>query len=224
MGPTLLPTPLSPACGPASRYLAPGVSPLVTRRLARGYVARRSRRCRIVTVAGSGPKTCPLPPCNPRPWGCAALQCRSRVRQGASALAAATGVRLSGLHDGGYCGLQRAGFRIALAGASLCRSSTCGILPPDRSCLVFPQGIGRRSFEAVPFAFDKGRMRARTESAQAGGVRLIHFWRKGQWTRLDKSTARRKGAVGAPYLRSRWARRRRRSALSLMKPAASFWS
>ena len=91
MGPALLPTPLSPACGPASRYLAPGVSPLATRRSARGYVARRSRRCRIVLVAGSGPKTCPLPPRNPRPWGCAALQCRSRFCQGATALAAATG-------------------------------------------------------------------------------------------------------------------------------------
>lgn len=81
--------------------------------------------------------------------------------------------------------------------------------------------------------FDEGRMRRQTESGKTGSVALIHFWRKGQWTRVDKSTPHRKppgcsakSRVGGPdqRRRSRWARRRRRRALSLMKPAASFWS
>lgn len=50
MGPALLPTPLSPACGSPRGCLAPGVSPFASRPcspVTSGYVARRSRRCRI---------------------------------------------------------------------------------------------------------------------------------------------------------------------------------
>ena len=53
MGPALLPTPLSPACGlrDESQCLTPGVSLLSAGRSPRHirYVARRSRRCRIAS-------------------------------------------------------------------------------------------------------------------------------------------------------------------------------
>lgn len=52
MGPALLPTPLSPACGPLPKEacLTPGAWP----QTGCGSLARRSRRCRMCLVAGSG--------------------------------------------------------------------------------------------------------------------------------------------------------------------------
>jgi hypothetical protein len=50
---------------------------------------------------------------------------------------------------------------------------------------------------------------------------LIHFRAQCQWTAVDNSTLRRKRR---DYPRSRCASSRKRSALSLMNPAASCWS
>ena len=70
---------------------------------------------------------------------------------------------------------------------------------------------------------------------QARDRPVIHFRLECQWTRVDNSTVRRSAGGLSPfvprlvpkrpaYLRSRWARSRSRSALSLMNPAASCWS
>ena len=50
------------------------------------------------------------------------------------------------------------------------------------------------------------------------GKALIHCQQIQRWTGVDNSTLRRR------TYRSRWANNRRRRALSLMKPSASFWS
>lgn len=71
-----------------------------------------------------------------------------------------------------------------------------------------------RSSEKLSCLSDDLRLRSITES----GKLLIHCRQIQRWTEVDNSTLRRR------IYRSRCANRRRRRALSLMKPSASFWS
>lgn len=60
---------------------------------------------------------------------------------------------------------------------------------------------------------------------QVGKPAVIHFPQISLWTRVDKSTACRKvSQPSQPAVLSRCASSRSRSALSRMKPCASFWS
>jgi hypothetical protein len=80
--------------------------------------------------------------------------------------------------------------------------------------------LPRPSEEPIP-ALDVWRMRLRTESGKSEPADLSTFARK---ARGQGWITQPFGAKGVIYPRSRLASRRRRRALSLMKPSASCWS
>jgi hypothetical protein len=85
----------------------------------------------------------------------------------------------------------------------------------DLRRLAFNQEMGSAPFRCLESA---------TEAAirQADKPALIHCPPISLWRAVDKSSFRRKSR--ASNYRSRWASKRKRSALSLMNPSASFWS
>ena len=135
-----------------------------------------------------------------------------------------TSGRLPVSADGGWCSEERSGPL----------SSSANGLPSRRLRLGISFGIGRRSVGRSVFTFDVLRMRAGTESDKGARCDLstLATIASGQgWI------SQRPGAFAgniilrlfskaraATYFRSRFASSRRRRALSLMKPAASFWS
>lgn len=125
------------------RYFASGVSPQASC----GYVARRSRRCRIVFWLGLVSRTYPLPLSDPRPVLLRLLpQAVTRYARG-SAYPSATGFARP-VFPGGDCCL---GSTYPIFGLPLrvFRSSSllhAGLSQPRRSLLVPKFRIGRRSF------------------------------------------------------------------------------
>lgn len=199
MGPALLPTPLSPPCGPCQELWGPGQGAwrlAHCRGQARSTLARHSRRCRIVGLAGYDcailrPSAYPLP--------------SFRTETGASqaAYSGTAGARGHGRSSAaGYA--FRPFRRLTLGGlAWLVFGLPLRVLPfsgpPFRGICrgVFglsgpPCGSAGDPWEKPFHAADKWRMRQASESGNMRKVALIHFCHKRQWTRVDKSTARRR--------------------------------
>jgi hypothetical protein len=231
---------LSPACGPSVRrklyawhFQSAGTS--LERVALRGPDVARA----VAPVpdwpdrARSDPKISPSPsPPHPRP----ARPC------GTSSAAPASRAAVHGQHrcrqNEPALSDTRAGYRsprVALrrsAAFAWCAVSPAGIVPTVICCC-------RAGRQATGALVQRLRCRWREnapapESEQYQVRPLIHQAEECQWTSVDKSSARR-GAqdcfssvarLSRRLLqeRSRWASRRRRRALSLMKPAASFWS
>ena len=99
-----------------------------------------------------------------------------------------------------------------------------GQVPPRHPSLKFSRSIRPLGFQVrkgfAPFRCPEG---ASAEAIrQAGKHPVFHFPQISLWTRVDKSPFRRKHRK-RNYL-SRFANKRSRRALSLMKPSASVWS
>ena len=174
---------------PLGERLTPGVSPVVrSGDRSAGYVARRSRRCRIVRWPGVVTRTCPLPLFDPRPvgWsavssGCASIRRLVRVHR-QRAMSGLSNVRsLRGI--GGW----RAVFRRTVRSSFLLRkrlavaSIASRYLFRDRQAI---RGKVRLHFRCLEDA-------RRDRVGQGRTLRLIHFGHNCQWRRVDKSTARR---------------------------------
>ena len=190
MGPALLPTPLSPACG-FRRTLYAWRFTAAPR--GGGYVARRSRRCRFRRGPGMIRRPFPRRPAVPRPI-LLARPLMVRTMRGIAVLSKPAGK--SGLPTArlrGFNGLEVAASEDALAFIP----PPCGISPSRREWfqnLFFFQGVTPSIRRANP------RSRC-LENAPPGRVgqgqtgRLIHFRRDCQWTRVDKSTVRREREI-----------------------------
>lgn len=131
--------------------------------------------------------------------------------------------------------------RGSVSSTSCIRPKSSAIRPRDPRGQVLPRHSGLEiPLEIRPLGPHSGLASApfrlleaapRRPIRQAGKSRVFHFPPKSLWTRVDNSTAHRKiakfaifGASLCECYRSRRANSRNRSALSLMKPSASFWS
>ena len=190
-------------------------------------IARRSRRCRV-RQGLSKPRGLVLTARRLRGWF---------RRPGPRTVFACPKVLRTPRHQAGNSGLSDiAPSRLHRFEMEVCRSRP-DLIPP-------PRGISpsRRAGSKIPSSSPafrplsrKGQSpsrclegASRRRFGQARDRPVIHFPAECQWTRVDNPTARRNcrklSAIRLNHPRSRCARRRRRSALSLMKPAASCWS
>lgn len=169
-----------------------------------GTLARRSRRCR--SAGGWGwcrHRSLAVPAVRDRGRPSRHLK-RPRLCQGALALPSVAGPgAIRPFASGGAQCDALSGFGMALAGGSLCPTgfALCFTFASTRfrelAVALDRQGVPSLRFRALS-RFDVRRMRAPDESGKTGRVALIHFWHKGQWTRVDKSTLHRKpGGCGA---------------------------
>jgi hypothetical protein len=215
MGPALLPTPLSPACGFRGTLYARRFTAALRRRLCRPALAPVP----VPSGAGYDPRIFPLPPGGSAVGFVARLlmvrQCgalplyRSRPAIPACrlrALAASTVCKLQHPKMPWLSSLHRAAPRHRVERGSKISSSF--------------RVLSRPSEEPIP-ALDVWRMRLRTESGKSEPADLSTFARNASG---QEGISQRFAANGAIYPRSRLARRRRRRAFSLMKPSASCWS
>ena len=186
MGPALLPTPLSPACG-FRRTLYAWRFTAAPR--GGGYVARRSRRCRFRRGPGMIRRPFPRRTAVPRPI-LLARPLMVRTMRGIAVLSKPAGK--SGLPTArlrGFNGLEVAASEDALAFIP----PPCGISPSRREWfqnLFFFQGVTPSIRRANP----RSRCLENAPPDRVGQGRtgrLIHFRRESQWTRVDKSTVRR---------------------------------
>lgn len=233
MGPALRPTPLSPACGPRRalyawrlQYCPKAASLSPGARAGAGSaghraIARTSPELPCGTVTGSHPSLPRAVRLRPK----TRLHHRHGLRK--SGLVDFAPSRLHGLEK--VCTLANLGaFRPSLYRAAFRRRIEAvpkSLLRrrPFSLCLgrANPR-IDKRKMPALP---DSGNGRTRHLSTPAGNA-------SGQeWISQRPAANRRNfplqccvGGPQAPPRRSRWASRRRRRALSLMKPAASCWS
>ncbi len=157
-----------------------------------GYVARRSRRCRTGAwsnqearrLVPTGLAACPQPGLSPN------------VSSGSTSQQAALLPIDAGVHHSDQPMAVR--LRSQQSGMALPEGSVFPFLLRDdaviaSSSLRFPLSwFGRRSREAIRFR-SRYLEDARVDRVGQGRERrLIHFWAKCQWTRVDKSTAHRK--------------------------------
>jgi hypothetical protein len=189
MGPALLPTPLSPACGPLPKEacLTPGAWP----QAGCGSLARRSRRCRMCRGAGCDPGDLSLAlpairnrvrqPCHRErlrvcreAWRCRGWRDLRMVRPFASGDAQSDALSFVG---DGPCGCFPLSYRLRSVLRHPRRPLRWGSSGQDR------QAIPR--FSASASAFDDWRMPLHTESGKTAAWHLSTFGRmaSGQgWT------------------------------------------
>jgi len=228
MGPTLRSTPLSPACGPRRALdawrLDAGSDRLLRATEGRLLIARRSRRRRFRRGPGSIARTCPYRPAVPRPFHRPGLQA---VFAGTEVLRIPRPRPAIRPSDFAPSRLHRSGIWLAPGRTfELFRFSSLHRAASRRRVVTVPKSLLlRRPFglclgRANP-RLDDWKVRRATDSGKRGTVQLSTF-------RLNASgqhwITQRFVADWVDYPRSRCPRSLNRSALSLMKPAASCWS
>lgn len=216
MGPTRRLTPLSPACGPRRTLYA---WRLQSCPLGSVSIARRSRRCRF----HPGGRSCPEGLVQSHP-----LVPRSDLRTGPQAVPALP----VSIAETSAPGRNTRPFRLRYLAAELSEAwigPKAILRPVPPPCgprrRVDPVAVptfhsGLAAFDPVGTfpRFDDWRMRLLTDSGNSATGQLSTF---GSFASGQGWITQRPVAKCTIYPRSRWARSLKRSALSLMKPAAS---
>lgn len=221
MGPALLPTPLSPACGSRRTLDARRLS-----RAARGpprYVARRSRRCRFRRGPGVVRRPLRSRPAVPRPVfrpGFSGSAMRGTAVP--SKPAGKSGLPTARLR--GFNGLKVASVRSRSWLSSLDRAASRRRVECGSKISSFFRVLSHPSEEPIP-ALDGLKMPLGGESGKAKPDDFSTFGEiaSGQRWITQRPVAART-AYPPPRGRSRCASSRNRRAFSLMKPSASCWS
>jgi hypothetical protein len=215
MGPALRLTPLSPACGLRRALYARRFNTARKRCLHRPALAPVP----VPPEAGYDPKTCPMPSGGSETFALIRTSSGSALPE--SIASPSVPDRKLRSPDCGALRLHRSGTDPP-EGVSV-------LIPPPRGChrrvdpvLKPPGSLGLGGLRSGSLCrLDVWKMRRATDSGNGGTGQLSTFARiasgQGWITQLLAATRRN-------YRWSRCARSRKRSALSLMKPAASCWS